>query len=296
MSGVARVIFFCGLGGAFVGCASYIIEPGRLLLADVEDVSISEVRAVVGPFLEAEGFADLGLDEEMMRLVGVSATEPESVSSFRAYLLREYTYLNERRNLRVVVTDYTDPQLERPTFQYSAPEDAFFEIAIYEDRPGGFSRSAHEFFYEFARELSESLPVSFSIATEPPETRADEYWIITIAGIFGGALYWLIVFGVSAAIIGSLFFVVLSRIPITVGVKRSLFVLGNTWLATPLPFPAASILVILLPHAFAFPWNRMDYYDRVLDVALISFPITLALSIAVSLKLFSKDRHQRRAS
>jgi hypothetical protein len=73
VSRVARFIFYFALGGTLVGCASYIIEPGRLLLADVQDVSISQVRSVVGPLLGVEGFEDLGLDEEMMRLLGLSA-------------------------------------------------------------------------------------------------------------------------------------------------------------------------------------------------------------------------------
>jgi len=265
---------------------SYSIQPGRLLLADVQDLSITEVRAVVWPLLETEGFEDLGLDEEMIELLGLSESNAESLDSFRAHLLREYTYLNERRDLRVVVTDWTDPTIDHRDFQFSAPEGAFFEITIYEQRPGGFSLSGHEFFLELAAELQDSLPVKLMVATAPPETNNGEYWAITLAYLSAGAIFWLIPFGFGSAFVSFLLVILMSRAPERVWLKRTIFVIGNTWLATPFPFPAASVLVILLPHAFAFPWNDWQYYDRVIDFAVYSFPISLLLSFLLSLGLF----------
>jgi hypothetical protein len=79
---------------------------------------------------------------------------------------------------------------------------------------------------------------------------------------------------------------VLKRAPIPVNAKRGLFILVNAWLATPLPFPVATILVWTLPNLLAFPWTYPDYYSRVLDVALVSFPISLALCALIARKLF----------
>ena len=270
-----------------VGCLGYKVEPGRLLLTDVNDLSVSEIRGAVWAVLEEQGFEDLGLDEEMMQLLGISPTDVETVDSFRAYLLREYTYLHNSRDLRVEVIDYTDEQLERSTFQYSPPEEPFFEIAVYEFRPGGFSRSGHRFFDELENELRQSLPVALTVVTEPPETRVGEYWSITLISLFFGATLWLLTFGASSALFGLVLVFMLSRDPDLVGLKRIIFTIGNTWLSAPLPFPAATILVIPLPHVFAFPWNNWDFYSRVLDVAVYSFPVAFLLSAVVSLKLFT---------
>jgi hypothetical protein len=142
-----------------------------------------------------------------------------------------------------------------------------FEVAIYEERPGGFSSSGNRFLSEFQESLKNSLGTSVTLATPPPKTDDAEYWRITTTNAFVGIINWLAVFGISIAITGAISRSVLKLIPIRANAKRAVFVLVNTWLATPLPFPAATILVILLPNLLAFPWTNLDYYHAI-DVAV----------------------------
>ena len=74
------------------------------------------------------------------------------------------------------------------------------------------------------------------------------------------------------------------------------FVLINAWLATPLPFPVAAILVWTLPNLLAFPWTYPDYYRRVLDSALFSFPVSIALCVLIARRLFGASPVDRGAA
>ena len=283
---LARIAVCAAVLFTATGCgSSYIVPSARLLLSEAEAVSISDLRSAIGPMLEAEGFDDLGTDDAMIDLERRTAPD-EATAALRVFeRLHEYTYLNERRSLRVEVSDYTDVARKRPARAYELPAGPFFEIRVYEHRPGGFSSSGHRFLAELQQRL-ELLDLLVTLKSPPPATDDVEYWRVTLAGFFGGLVTWLIVFGVTVAVTGGASYVVLRSAPISVAAKRGVFVLVNTWLATPLPFPIATILIWTLPNLFAFPWTYVDYYRRVADAALVSFPVSFALCVLISRKVF----------
>ena len=286
-----KPIIVCSiLAFSISGCGQgYRIDPARLLLTDTAALSVSELRVVVGPVLKAEEFEDFGRHEEMIDLLGQSEAAAETV----ARLQHEYTYLNKHRNLRVVITDFTNITSDRPTLGYEEPVGAFFEIAIYEERPGGFSSSGNRFLVKFQKTLEESLDTTVTLVTPPPKQDNAEYWRITVTNLVAGVFNWLVVFIIALSITGGLSYWVVKRVPLGKVAKRSLFVLINTWLAAPLPFPAASILVILLPNLLAIPWTDVEYYRRVQDVAVISFPVAMILCTLISLRMFRDPKvHQ----
>jgi hypothetical protein len=288
---VLKPIVFCAfLALGTSGCGEgYRIDPARLLLTDTAALPVSELRRAIGPVLQAEGFEDFAQDEEMIALLSQSDANGEMVARLR----REYTYLNKRRDLRVVVTDFTDMTSVRPPLAYKEPVRPFFEVAIYEERPGGFSSSGNQFMVKFQETLERSLGASVILVTPPPKSDNAEYWRITVTNFFAGAFQWIIAFTIALAITGGLSYWILKRMPLGASAKRGIFVIVNTWLATPLPFPAASILVILLPNLVAMPWNNLDYYRRVQDVAVFSFPIALIMCVLISLRMFRNPKaHQ----
>ena len=290
---VVTVTICLGLSGCGVG---YRIDPAILLLSDTDGLSLSELRGAAGQFLEGQGFEDFGRDEEMIALLERAQASGATTNSIAARLSSQYTYLNSKRNLRVIITDFTNPIDGQPNFAYSPPVGPFFEISVFEERPGGFSAAGNQFLATLQQDLEQTLAIPAIVAIPPPETNDAEYWRVTVTNIIGGILNWLLVFGISVATTGALSSAALKRIRIGTNAKRSVFVLVNTWLATPLPFPAATILVIFLPNLFAMPWTDADYYQRVQDVAFVSFPVAFALCILISLKKFRQPKHERDAA
>ncbi len=281
-----QIVVCAALVFATAGCGGgYIVTPARLLVTDAEGISVADLRSDIGPMLEASGFEDLGKDEEMIALVRRSAPNEETGALRASDLLNQYTYLNDRRNLRVEVTDYTDVARRRPRLPYETPAGPFFEIRLYEHRPGGFSSSGKLFLAELREHLG-TLGGVVTLAVAPPATDDAEYWRVTLGGFAAGILNWLTAFGVTTVVTGGISYQVLKGAPMRVSAKRGAFVLVNVWLATPLPFPVATILVVLLPNLLAFPWTDLDYYGRVLDSAVVSFPISLALCAVISRRMF----------
>jgi hypothetical protein len=264
---------------------TYTIAPARLVVIPSEQLSVTELRGAIGPALVRAGFDDLGTDEGMIELKRRTAPDERTAALRTEPLLHEYTYLNKRRKLRVEITDYTDVDRPRSRLSYQTPSGPFFEIRVYEHRPGGFSASAHRFLAELQRQL-ETLKVAVSLVVPPPATDNTAYWRITLSNFAGGILGWLTVFSLSMAFTGTLSYAVLKRIPISIIAKRGSFVVLNTLLATPLPFPVATIFVILLPHLAAMPWTDLDYYRRILDFAVVSFPVSIALLALLAYALF----------
>ena len=60
--------------------------------------------------------------------------------------------------------------------------------------------------------------------------------------------------------------------------------------------PVAAILVWTLPNLLAFPWTYPDYYRRVLDSALFSFPVSIALCVLIARRLFGASPVDRGAA
>src|SRR5688572_14337337 len=95
---IAGVALIAALAGCGVG---YSNTPARLVLTDREGISVSDLRNAMGPVLEADGFDDLGRDDEMIALVRGTAPDEETGVRRVADLLHRYTYLSKRRDLRV---------------------------------------------------------------------------------------------------------------------------------------------------------------------------------------------------
>jgi hypothetical protein len=290
-----RIVVCAALVLTAAGCGGvgYRIIPARLVLSDANGLSIQELRSAIGPKLVADGFDDLGIDEEMIELKRRTGVDEGALAV--SELLHTYTYLSRRRHLRVEVVDYTGAARRRPSLPYEAPVGPFFEIRVSEERPGGFSASANLFLAELQEQL-ETLDGAVTLVTPPPPTDEAEYWRLTLKGYTAWILSWLTAFGITVTITGALSYAALRRAPLRVGAKRGVFVLINAWLATPLPFPVAAILVWTLPNLLAFPWTYPDYYRRVLDSALFSFPVSIALCVLIARRLFGASPVDRGAA
>jgi hypothetical protein len=227
--------------------------------------------------LGSAGFEDLGTQDEMIALMRQTGGDVSE-------LLHAYTYINDARHLRVLLTDYTDVSTHLHTSAYQRPVGPFLEFCIYEERPGGFSSSANQFLADLQERLRSIGTVT--LVTPPPPTDDEEYRRVTRGIFVTGILGWLGVFGITVGITGGISYIALRRAPISRGAKRTVFVLVNTWLAAPLPFPLATVLITLLPNLLAIPWTNWDYYRRVQSVAVVSFPIAMALCALIAIGLF----------
>lgn len=264
---------------------AYRVEPSRLLVATDEQTTIETVLAALGPALEGQGFEDLGKDEAMSRLLAAThADDSPAVSEPRD----RHTYLHRDRGLRIEVIDFPAPAKPRYPTRYERPAHPFVEVSFYEQRPGGFSAEGHAFHAWLQATLEQSLGKPVLVAVPPPPTNQIEYWRATLLNAVVSAGSWLIAFGLAISAWSLLSRAALGRPSLPRGAKLGIFVLAGTWLATPMPFPAASIAVVLLPHLFAFPWNNPDYYQRVQEFALFSFPVSFALCLLIAPWVFPR--------
>ena len=82
----------------------------------------------------------------------------------------------------------------------------------------------------------------------------------------------------------------LNRLKTSTMARRLTFVLVNTWLVAPLPFPGGYIFVFPGPNLIAFPWTDWDFYSKVASYARVSFLCALVLCALISLLLFRGRR------
>ena len=169
-------------------------------------------------------------------------------------------------------------------------EGPFVEISTYEYRPGGFSHKGLTFHADLVTFLRQEFPSSVSVVQEPPPPNHFENLTINVVNVASLVFMWAAVFFLSVLISGSLSLAILRRLRIPVLVKRLCFVAINAIVATPVPFSAAFIFVVYLPHVFAFPWNNFDYYDRIFDVAMWSFPLSVSLCVLLAFRLITPDK------
>jgi hypothetical protein len=169
---------------------------------------------------------------------------------------------------------------------YTPTADHFIELAIYDVRPGGFGPYGLAFYDRFVSELKRRYGASLREIQVPPPTNDTEYRRITTENTLASIIDWFLAFALPILVTGSMSRFVLQKLEISANLRRLIFVVTNTWLVAPLPFPAAFILVIPLPNLFAFPWTSIDYYSRVASFAEVSFPVTLLLCAVVSSFLF----------
>jgi hypothetical protein len=280
------------LGGCGEG---YELVPARLNIVDVSPESFPDAGTSVHDFLVREGFEDFGKYEEMIALIRQDNVLPQDVKRKQlARLDREQTYLNRRHHLRVVLSNYADGVPPGISLSYIPISDHFIELAVFDERPGGFGPYGLGFYDRFAAVLKQRYGASLRVIGSPPPTNEAEYRRITTVNTIASVLAWCLAFALPFLVTGWLSRYLLQWLQISTNLKRLIFVVINAWLVAPLPFPAAFILVIPLPNLFAFPWTSTDYYSRVASYAAVSFPVTLLLCAIVSLHLFrAKVESQR---
>jgi hypothetical protein len=274
-----------------VGCGEgYEVVPARLNIVDISDETFAAVATSVHDVLTGQGFEDLGKYEDMIALIQGDNAMPEKAKRMELDRLeREYTYLNRRHHLRVVLSNYMDGVPPEISLKYRPPSDHFVELDVFDERPGGFGQYGLSFYDRLLSALKQKYGSAVRVVAAPPPTDDAEYRRITTKNTIASILGWCVALTVPLLISGSLSVFVLRRLKVSTFVRRLAFVLINTWLVAPLPFPAAFISVMPAPNLFAFPWTSMDYYSRVAGYAALSFPLTLVLCAVVSMYLFRPE-------
>ena len=262
---------------------SYHLEPARLTIPESDRASRQTVIEALSQLLREKGFEELGTDERMISLLSETLDPHDPIV---VELKHRYTFLHEARDLRVVVIDFTVPVMRARGPPYDPPPGPYFELSIYEGRPGGFSSEGHEFVLLLQEELRRMLGAPVAMATPPPASDPGTYWTITITNALAMAVWWTMIFLVAMTVYAALAKKVLRNARLPLAAKRIIFVLAGTWLSAPMPFPAASILVVMLPNVLAFPWTDIEYYQRAGSVAALSFPVAFLLSTLVAIRIF----------
>jgi hypothetical protein len=273
------------LGGCGEG---YRIEPACLNVTDVTDEFKQQLLASVSRFLTREGFEDLGKYEEMIALIQQDPAMPASARQEElARLNRERTFLSDTHHLRIVWADYSNAApVDYRLLRYKPSSDHFIELNIYEERPGGFSSDGIRFYERFLSALQKQFGASVVVVSPPPPTNEAEYRRITLVNEIGAVVGWIIAALVGLLFTGFLSVYLLNRLRISTMARRLIFVLVNTWLVAPLPFPGGYIFVFPGPNLIAFPWTDWDFYSKVASYARVSFPCTLVLCALISVLLF----------
>lgn len=263
----------------------YVVEPARLNLVNATAESKTALIQEVSALLANEGFEDLGRDVGMIELL---KKDPASRNdSMVERLSRQHTYLNQSGELRVVLSDYTDGS-PMPDGDYTPKTSNFIEIRFSESRPGGASPEGRRVFQHLHTGLSARFGDDIVVVNDLPPTNQAEYRRITRVNQQTTVLWWCIAFFVSLLITApiSRHFIAKTRLPILP--QRAIFTAVNTWLVTPIMLPA-SIMVVIVPNVFAFPWIYPELYAFRAAFNLASFPWSLVLCAAAS-ALLIKDR------
>ena len=204
--------------------------------------------------------------------------------------LRLLHFSNDGENLSVDVIDYSDSSPRAFEFSARSCSAPCIEVTIHNHRPGGFSKSARNFHDEMMTFLNAGNGWIVREAVTPPPEDRSKYILVSAMNWVAGGIIWLIVFLLPLSAIG-----LLSGLIPTVSrhshiVRRTIFVLLGAFLATPLPFPAASILMIPLPSIFMWIDPDPDYLFSIRDVAMVSLSASACVGTLVSFLVFRKPR------
>ena len=279
------VLAFAALGSCGEG---YQVKPAILNVIVAPEQSREQMENVVSSVLKSEGFDDLGRYDEMIALIRQDHAMPASARQEElARLNRERTFLSDPHHLRIVRADYSNAALiDYRLLRYKPSSDHFIELKIYEERPGGFSSDGIRFYERFLSALQKQFGASVVVVKTPPPTNEAEYRRITLANEMGAIVGWAIAALVGLLLTGLLSVYLLNRLKISTMARRLAFVLVNTWLVAPLPFPGGYIFVFPGPNLIAFPWTDWDFYSKVMSYARVSFPCALVLCALISALLF----------
>jgi len=275
-------------------CGSSYSVPRATLHIDVNDASqFNILRDSVSDFLVAKGFVDLGKDEEMLDLLEWSSKKHEGDAIAKTNsdqinrIHRTRRFKSEELEMDVVIIDYSDPEIKKRFVNYTTSESEIsdspaLELNIYNYRPGGFSIEGHKFYEEILLFIESNHNSHLNIIFSPPETNQGEFYKVTSINLLSSGLWWLIIYTISIGIFGFIIIKTLNRTKFSVVTKRAIFALLGTILSTPLPFPAATIFVIVLPSVLALPAIGSDYFVRIQDFAIPSFVVSAAFCVLIS--------------
>ena len=279
--------------GAFIlaialltGCGEgYVIEAARLNLVNATAERKAALTQEVSSLLAAEGFEDLGRDDEMIALL---QSEPSlNHNEMVERLSRQHTFLHEARGLRVVLSDYSDGA-PPPDDDYTPKTGRFIEIRLSDRRPGGAGPEAHRLFQRTHSVLKERFGDDIVVVNLPPPTDDAEYKRITDANRLATVVWWCVAFFVSLLITAPVSGYLLGRTRLATLPKRAIFTVLNTWLVTPVMLPA-TIMVLLAPNALAFPWLDPGVYSYRGSLHVASFVCSFVLCALASM-MFVRDR------
>ena len=276
-----RCVIVLLLLATLAGCAEgYTPARARVAIVDVSPQGFPSVAARLRDTLTREGF---------------SLGTYQGVGGQRLTLERETHYVNEKHHLDVVISNFTGGVPSEADLGYVPPSNHFIELDISDDRPGGFSTYGLGFYDGLLSELKQRYGTSVRVINSPPPADDAEYRRITRRNTGAAVLGWIVTVTLSLLVIGSLSGYLLAGIHMSPAMKRIIFVAGNTWLVTPLPFPIATILSIPAPNLFAFPWTSVGFYADVASYASVSFPLTLLACFAISVFLFRNGLESEQA-
>ena len=283
IASVVVALLFCSCG------ISYSVSSATVHVELLEAKDADTVKLLIHDYLIGNDFRDMGHDEEMIdfleRVISRTDASAEEWQYSRIDLLRlTRSYENDNENLKVDVIDFSDVETKkrhgrRIDGEAKSNDVPILKLKILNYRPGGFSPEAHRFFQDFTVFLSQNYAGEILTIREPPPTDAFEYYKTMAINGATWVGWWLLIFVGSIAVIGVLMVKVLGRLGFGVAAKRIALILIGPILTTPLPFPAATIFVILLPSVFAIPAIGTDYFARIADFAVPSAAASLLLSI-----------------
>ena len=289
--------------GLFIltGCGESYSVPRATFHIDLKNAEDAKILAQqINEFLLSEGFADLGIYEEMINLLSHSGAREEynmkEIYDDQIQRIRlERNYVNKSRKIDVQITDYSDPDLKKRYVNYPTSESAItglpsLEVNIHNMRPGGFSADALKFYDKFTSLINSKYGGDIKIIFSPPKSDQKEFYRISTKNLLGRTFNWIVVFVLTIAIFGLIIIKLLKLTKLNIFQKRAIFSICGSILSTPLPFPVATILTTLLPSVFAIPAIGSDYFSRIADVGIKSFLICFSLCVLLSVILIKEKK------
>lgn len=274
-----------------VGCGGYSI-PHSLIVIEFQfaDESIEGLK-YLEEYFENLGFHNYGVNEGIIELKksqpGYSESDREFNQKYILYLSNQRYLDNEKSKLSIDIFDFSTKEVRDLGFREVPKDQPSLEIRIHNNRPGGFSKKA----VQFHNDLLDHLRLKFGnaeVTKPPPAENHQEYLIKTISSLITTMISWLIVYSIPASILA----IVVRKSSLTSDpTRRIIYVFFCALLGTPLPFPAATILVIPLPSFFALFGGSIEYFSRIKEFALPSLVVSIIISSLLAMYIFRS--HER---
>lgn len=290
---MAKIIALLAITLSLVACGISYGVPRSTMHLDLKRASdLANVVDEIDSFLRSRGFEKLGKDTKMLEFL--ESTDAKHNEFVLEMLRREMRFKNRAENIEVVLIDYSEPKIKKrhtnyPSAQVEPTDTPALEINIYHHRPGGFGPKAHLLHSELNSYLRAKYAGHLITIFEPPATNQAEYYKVTTVNLVSSAVWWVVVFGLSLLLFGTVSRKLLNRTQLGLIPKRAAFTLISSLLVTPLPFPTGFIFTVVLPSVLALPSIGTDYFSRIQSYALPSFGVSILLCAAISVFLFKSN-------